>query len=489
MNKDKLMDELQKETPFVDALEKYTYSNCVPFDVPGHKLGSVETELSNKEFGVIYKYDCNAPRGLDNLNHPHGVIEKAEDLAAKAFGSEKAYFLVNGCSEAIHVMLMSCLCEDDHILIPRNAHKSVINALILSGATPIFMDPDLDKEYGIAKSLSFESVKRYIDDNPFAKAILLIYPTYFGEVCDLKSITEYAHSKGLIVLVDEAHGSHFKFCSDLPISAIECGADLVASSLHKTGLSLTQSSILLKQGNRVDESEIRTSINILQSTSPSSLFIASIDAARKALYFDCDRLMHQVLEYGKEFREKCKSLKHIQVLNKEHFINNGSFNYDESKLILSFKDLNLSGVKVYQILKDKYNIQAELGEQLVILFILSSGTKKEHLDKLFDAIKDIDNTYEKSKTNLPEYKYHYPKQIVKPRIAFEAIKEDVLLEDSYGLVAAEQIMIYPPGIPLIIPGEQIDEVIIKTINDYISNECLLLKDSPEKYIRVVKKEK
>lgn len=479
------MKRTQDETPFFTALLNYSKSSVTPFDVPGHKLGNINNDLTKALGNTIYALDANAPRGLDNLNHPSGVIKETEELCAEAFKADKAYILVNGTTLSIQTMILSVLKENDYLLLPRNAHKSVINSLIISGCNPIFMEPLIDKKYGFSKNMDFEVVKDAIDNNPFAKAILIIHPTYFGEVSDLEKICNYAHEKGLIVLVDEAHGSHFSFSSKLPKSAIECGADLVATSMHKTALSLTQSSLLLKKGNRVKDSDIRTAINILQTTSPSSLLIASVDVARKEMYFEGEKRIKKALSLAKEFRNNVKNLKHIKCLDEEYFLNHHTYQFDNSKIILSFKKLGISGIDAYKILKDKYNIQAELGEKYVTLFIVSASTKEEDLNNLYNALLDIEKTYLPVETQETEYNYEYPKQVLKPRDAYNANVIELPLHESLGYVSAEAVMIYPPGIPLIIPGEQIDQNIIDTIDDYVNNGSIIFKDSNDGYLKVV----
>lgn len=477
----------QEKTPFYTKLLEYANSDVASFDVPGHKLGNISNEMIRNNGEMIYKLDANAPRGLDNLNHPHGVIKEAEEICAEAFGADHVFFLVNGCTCAIQVMLMSVVKENDYILLPRNSHKSVVNALIISGSNPIFMEPEYDEEYGFAKNMDFEVVKKAIDNNPFAKAIFIIHPTYFGEVSDLGRIIEYAHSKNMLVLVDEAHGTHFSFCDALPASAISLGADLVATSMHKTGLSLTQSSILMTKGDRINTTEIRTTINILQTTSPSSLLVASLDVARKELYFETQEKLSKILKKVNDFRKKAKeTFKNIDVLDREYFKNNNTYIYDESKLIVSLKKLGISGLSAYKLLKDKYNIQAELGERYVVLFIITSATKEEDLNRLFDALLDIDNTHQRVEQEKVKISSHYPKKMLKPRDAYNSIKLDVPLKKALGYISAESIMIYPPGIPLVIPGEQIDQNIIDITTDYLENDCILFKDSPDGMIRVIR---
>lgn len=290
----------------------------------------------------------------------------------------------------------------------------------------------------------------------------------------------------MLVLVDEAHGSHFNFSDDLPSGAITCGADMVATSMHKTGLSLTQSSVLLTKGSRVNDTDIRTAINILQSTSPSSLLIASLDIARKEMYFHGNQVIKEILKKTSVLREKIKKLKYIEVLDEAYFKKHHTYDFDNSKLILSFRKLGISGVDAYKLLKDEYNIQAELGEKYVTLFVITAGTKEGDLNNLYNALKDIDQRYHPFIKESITINYSFPKAMIKPRDAYNSLKVDVLLGEALGFISAESIMIYPPGIPLIIPGEQIDQNIIDTINDYMENGCTLFKDSPDGHIRVVK---
>ena len=475
----------QTKTPFFTELLKYSKSNTTSFDVPGHKMGELENDITLNGGEILYKLDANAPIGLDNLNKPKSVIKEAEELCAEAFNAKKAYFLVNGCTSAIQVMIMSVVKENEYILLPRNSHKSVINAIILSGANPIFIEPEYDYEYGFAKNLSVDVIKQAIDNNPFAKAILLINPTYFGEVLDLEEVIDYAHKKNIYVLVDEAHGTHYSFSDLLPDSAISKNADIIASSMHKTGLSLTQSSVLFT--NRLElDTEIRTIINMLQTTSPSSLLIASLDVARKDLYFNSKNKINELFKYLKEFKEKAKELNLIEVLDEEYFLNNNTYKYDSTKLIVSFKKLGISGFRAYKLLKEKYNIQAELGEKFVVLFVLTSSTTKEDLGNLINAFVDMEKTIIKQELKDIKIFKNYPKQIIKPRDAYNSSKMDVKIEDSLGFISAESIMIYPPGIPLIVAGEQIDQNIIDIMIDYINDGIVLYKDSPDGMIRVAK---
>jgi lysine decarboxylase len=285
----------------------------------------------------MYLLDANAPVGLDHLSHPTGVINEAQNLMAEAMGADKTYFITNGTTMGILAMVLSVVKANDKIILPRNVHKSVINGLILSGAVPIFIKPNIDEFVGIANDVSFSSVKKAIDDNPDAKAIFIINPTYFGVVSDLLEITEYAHKNNMVVMADEAHGAQFYFSEKLPLSAMEAGADISATSMHKTAGSLTQSSVILTKGSRIDHQRLRATLNMLQSTSPSSLLIASLDVARKTMYFHGKSKIAAVLKLAKIAREKLKSIPGLTVIDKNYLLDKGCFNYDETRCLSDYE--------------------------------------------------------------------------------------------------------------------------------------------------------
>lgn len=479
-------DEKQSQTPFFTALKDYVKSGVAPFDVPGHKLGRIQNDMIKELGDSIFLYDANAPYGLDNLSNPRGVIKEAENLCAELFNADAAYFIVGGTTTAIHAMIMSTCRARDTVLLPRNVHKSIVNALVLSGAVPVFMKPLIDEEYGFANSVPFEEAKRAIDENPDAKAIVLLNPTYFGAVSDLKRICDYAHERNISVLVDEAHGTQFAFNDQLPLSAMEAGADMAATSMHKTGGSLTQSSILLCKGSRNNYEYIRTVLNILQSTSPSSLLLASLDVARKSLAENGYELTSRAIEMRNYAVNKLKDLKRAKVLDEDYFLENGVFNYDKTRLVVSFKDMGYSGFAIYRLLKEKYNIQAELGEKYVVLFIFTGGTTLNDVNRLVEAIKDIDQI-EVDQVFDEDFLFghHFPEYVVRPREAFHAPKKYVNYLDAKGEISAESIMIYPPGIPLVIMGERIDDNVMKTIKFYLMKGFTILKDSDGEFIKVI----
>lgn len=481
----------QDETPFLTALENYMNENISPFDVPGHHMGNVTNKLKDLIGELVFKADVNAPRGLDNLNHPTSVIKEAEMLLAQAYQAKDAFFLVNGTTAGIQAMLMTVCKAKDKIILPRNCHKSAINALILSGAIPIFISPTYDYDLEIANEPTIESYIKAMDENKDAKAIFVINPTYFGACLDLKTLTEEAHKRKMLVLVDEAHGSHFAFNANGPSSAILCGADATSCSLHKTLGSLTQSSVLLINSNNISRYDIMKTLNILNTTSPSNLLIASLDAARHYIVKYGQNKLNEMINLANYAREEINKIPGFKAVGKDYFIKYGAYNYDETKLVIALDDINLTGFMLYNLLKDKYHIQMELAEQYVILGIIALGSKKEHIDNLIKALQEISKEYYKSDIKYPKYRFNikYPKQVVRPRSAYHAPLLKVKLEDAIGKISKEAIMVYPPGIPLIIPGEVFSKELIEHIKYYLSTSATILSDYDDGYVAVIDENK
>lgn len=480
----------QKKTPFFTKIKEYAESNSVALDVPGHKRTAMLTDMVDYVGIETFKLDANAPRGLDNLSRPVGVIKEASKLLAEAFLAEEAYFLTGGTTMGILAMIMSICRAKEKIILPRNVHKSVINALIFSGAIPVFIKPRIDMTLGIANDMPIEEVKKAIEEHPDAKAVFVINPTYFGAISDLKEIVEVAHQKNMLVLADEAHGAHYCFSEDLPYSAMEAGVDLSAASMHKTGGSLTQSSILLAQGPLVDHQRLKSTINLLQSTSPSSLFLASIDVARKVMYFEAPKKIPGLIKLASETRKRIQKIPGLQSLGKEYFTSKNVFDYDESKIIVKVSDLGVTGFDVYKELYDEHKIQMELAETHLILAVLSIATTQEDMDRFVKALESISEKYAPMKLNpvKPKIRYSEPEYAIRPREAYHAPKAYMPLIEAVNQIAAESIMIYPPGIPIVIPGEVITQDIIDDLQFYKTTETTILSDSESDLIKVVDKE-
>jgi arginine decarboxylase len=484
------MEKNHELTPFYTKLLEYAESETVCHDVPGHKLGALNNDMIEYAGNHMFKLDANAPRGLDNLNRPTGVIKEAAELMADAFLAEKAYFLTGGTTMGILAMIMSVCRAKEKIILPRNVHKSAINALILSGAVPIFVKPYLDDELGIANHMEYDEVEKAILENPDAKAVFVINPTYFGVTSDLKKIVEFAHSKDMMVLVDEAHGSHLPFSSLLPGSSMEAGADMSSCSLHKTVGSLTQSSVLITQGSSVDHIRLRSTINMIQSTSPSSLLLASLDVARKHIYFEGPKQIPILIQMAKNTRERINKIKGLKAVDDKYFLKKHAYDYDETKIIVKVSGLGVTGFDVYKEMFDEHHIQVELAETHLILAVLSIGTKQKDLDALVDALKIISNKYAPMKLPAlqPKIKYSYPEAYTRPREAYHAPKKYVPLNQAVDEIAAESVMIYPPGIPIVIPGEVISQDILDDLDFYQRSGSVILSDTEGGYIKIIDKE-
>lgn len=485
-----MINKEQEKTPFYSKLIAYQKNNIIQHDVPGHKLGQIPNELLDYVGANMFKLDVNAPRGLDNLNKPKTVIKESTQLMAAAFGSDKSYFLTGGTTMGILSMIMSVCRANDKIILPRNVHKSAINALILSGAEPIFVKPHIDENLGIANYMPLESIEEAILEHKDVKAIFVINPTYYGVASALKDIVKLANQHNILVLVDEAHGSHLKFHKELPPSAMQANAHMSSASLHKTVGSLTQSSVLFTKGKQVDQVRLRSTINMLQSTSPSSLLLASLDVARKEMYFHGNEKISEVLKLAKSFRKNLNKIPGLFSPDKKYFLNLGAKDYDETKIIIKVSDLGVSGFYIYKELFDNYHIQVELAETKIILIVLSIGTSKNDLDVLLEALQSISDTYYKPNLKLlkQQLKYTEPISFARPRDAYHAPKKYLKIKDATNQIAAESIMIYPPGIPIVIPGEVITKQILKDLQFYQKSGSVILSDTDRGYVKVIDKD-
>lgn len=464
----------QNRAPLFEALKDYHSRNMISFDVPGHKHGVGLPEMAEYVGKKVLEIDVNAMECLDNICNPIGVIKEAERLAAEAYGASDAFFLVNGTTSGVQAMIMAACRPGDKIILPRNAHKSTISGLILSGAIPIYIQPEINEELGIAMGVSVDSVKRTIEHHPDAKAVFIIHPTYYGAVSDLASITEIAHEYGMAVLADEAHGAHFPFHPQLPPGAMELGADASAASTHKTGGSLTQSSLLLLGGKRIDSRTMKTTLNLTQTTSASYLLMTSIDIARKQLATRGGEMLANILEIVRWARKEINSVEGLYAFGKELVGTPGVFDFDETKLGVNVRKLGLSGYEVEKLLRDRYNIQVELADMYNILAIVAIGDTWQSVRALVDALKDIAVRYRNGKIRkITRGMLKNPEVIVSPRDAYYSSKKMVKLEDAVGCVSGESIMAYPPGIPVVTPGEMITREIVKYVELLKAEKCLL----------------
>lgn len=487
------MDKIrQQEMPYFTALMNYKDENVAPFDNPGHKLGRLNNEFKDAMGITMLQCDLNIPLGMDSLMHPNGVIKSAQELMADAFGADHCFFLVNGTSSGNLAMVMSIVHSREKIILPRNAHKSVINGLILSGAIPVFVEPQIDDILGIANGVTYESVEKAILENPDAKAVFVINPTYFGVASPIESIVKLAHSHNMAVLMDEAHGTHLGFSPLLPPSGIHSGADMIAGSIHKTGGSLTQSSILLLNDNPyVEFSRVQTILNMVQTTSPSGLLLGSLDVARKHLALEGEAMLKRTIDLAQYATIELNKIPGIEVFGDDYFLEHDHFRHDITKMIIKVNNLGLSGFEIHAIMREKYHVVLELAEAYVCLAIFSIGTDADSVERMIEAFKQLSKEYygKKSPFILPKFAYHYPKLVTRPRHAFNSPRKTVKIEDAVGEIAAESIMIYPPGIPLAIPGEEITQDFVEMMQMYKSQGSTIITELNNGFIRIVDKSK
>lgn len=462
----------QSLTPLFTALKKHAAGNPVQFHIPGHKKG-VGTDPEFREFigDNAFSIDLINIAPLDDLHQPKGVIAQAQNLAAEAFGADYTYFSVQGTSGAIMTMILSVCNPGDKIIVPRNVHKSVMSAIIFSGAKPIFVSPVQDENLGIDHGITTSSLSRALQRHPDAKGVLVINPTYFGVCADLRSIVELAHSFGIPVLVDEAHGVLIHFHEELPMSAMQAGADMAATSVHKLGGSLTQSSVLNVNADTglINPQRVQTMLSMLTTTSTSYILLASLDAARRQLALNGHDMASHAIALAKYAREQVNQIEGLYSFGNEILGTEATYDIDPTKLSIHVRHLGITGWDAENWLREKYNIEVEMSDMYNILCLITPGDTRQSVDKLLSALRVLSaihfgngDIYE-LKVQVPEI----PQLALTPRDAFYADTELVPFKESADRIIAEFIYVYPPGIPILLPGEVITQDNIDYILDHV----------------------
>ena len=483
------MKELdQNQAPIYEALVKLRKKRIVPFDVPGHKRGRGNPELVELLGEKCVGIDVNSMKPLDNLGHPISIIRDAEELAADAFGASHAFLMIGGTTSSVQTMILSTCKAGDKIILPRNVHKSAINALVLCGAIPIYIEMSVDPKIGIALGLENDRVAKTIKDHPDAKAILINNPTYYGICSDLNGLTEMAHAAGMKVLVDEAHGAHLHFTDKLPISAMDAGADMAAVSMHKSGGSLTQSSLLLI-GEQMNPEYVRQIINLTQSTSASYLLMASLDISRRNLALRGKESFEKVIELSEYARREINAIGGYYAYSKELIDGVSVCDFDVTKLSVYTQGIGLTGIEVYDLLRDEYDIQIEFGDIGNILAYISIGDRIQDIERLVGALADIKRLYSRDGKDLIAGEYIQPELVLSPQEAFYSERKSLTLDESVGQVCGEFVMCYPPGIPILAPGERITREIVDYIQFAKERGCSLqgTEDPEVNHINVIKR--
>ncbi|MFH0702027.1 MAG: aminotransferase class I/II-fold pyridoxal phosphate-dependent enzyme [bacterium] len=454
----------------IDILKKFSENKPVLFTTPGHLQGyKILPEIEDLLGKKVFKADFSEIIGLDNLQNPAGVLLKSQIRASEIYGSKYSYYLVNGSSSGILALMLSTVKPGEKVLIARNIHKSVVNALILSGAEPVWINPEWHSEWNIPIQLDFIKIKKALENNPDIKSVWLTNPTYEGVITDIASIAELCRKKEILFIVDEAHGALWNFSKKLPTSAIQQGADASVQSLHKTASSLTQGAILhLGKFSRINPETLQQCLNIVNTTSPSYVILASIEGAIEYLYSkQGGKTLDNLLENIDIFKQNLSKYKDILFLKKS-----SEYSIDKTKLFLGIK--GVSGQDLADILFEKYNIEVELNNDRGILALTGIGTSRKNLDKLTVSIvksKKLLKNFDKQAENIASLVN--PKVIFTPSQAFYKKSKKINLQSSLGLISKETIVAYPPGIPILIAGEMIQQEHINLLKNYKQIDIIL----------------
>jgi lysine decarboxylase len=458
----------QSRTPYFDVLLDYVDSGVIPFHTPGHMQGQGMDRAFREFIGDnVLSIDLTQIRGLDDLLQPTEALVEAQALAAEAYGADHSFFLINGSTSGNQIMMMTAVNPGDKIALPRNAHKSAMGGLIMSGAEPIWMQPEVDQELHMDHTVTPETVRRTLEAHPDIKAVYVVSPTYYGVAADLEGIAEIAHAHGLPFLVDEAWGPHFAFHPALPISAIEAGADLCINSTHKMLGSLSQTAMLHQKGGRTRLDRLKAVVKLFLSTSPNLVLVASLDVARKQMATEGRALLSRTIELANETRRRLNEIPGIYCFGNELEGRPGVFDLDPTKITIAVKALGYTGYEAEEILRRRYNVQVELADLFNCLALFTIGTTREAADRLVYGVKELaredrpidvfspSGVLERRLTTNTYALPTIPPIRMLPRDAFLAETEIVPFKKSNGRICAEVITPYPPGIPVLSPGEEI----------------------------------
>lgn len=456
----------QDKTPLLDAITELIDTKPAYFRIPGHRLErGVSTKWTDRVGKDVFAYDVTETPFTDDLHSPEGAIEEAQELLRDLYHADKSFFLVNGTTCGNEAMLLSAAFEGQEVMIARNAHKSAMMGLIMSGAKPVYIMPEILEEWGLQGGITPEKVRQTFIEHPQCKAFFLVSPSYYGIVSDLRAIADVCHEYGAMLLVDEAHGGHFYFYEKLPAGALEQGADVCVQSMHKVTGALTQSSVLHIKSKLVDVERLATNLHIVQSTSPNYLLMTSLDCARYELAMHGTEMMKQALELAEDARKKIHAIDGFSCMGQEIMGQAGVAGVDRTRLVISAKELGLTGFALEEILFERYAVNMELADYQNVLAIVTYANTKDELDRLVKACEEIAQEYgkgEKIACEQPKLPL-IPEQVFTPRQAYFAKTEEVNWQQAIGKISAEMIAPYPPGIPIIYPGERIT----KEVWDYL----------------------
>lgn len=446
-----------------DKLKNYSNSGIYPFHMPGHKRNIIDENLP-------YDIDLTEIYDFDNLHNAEGCIKDISDKAARLYGVSKAYLLVNGATGGIMSAIRSLTNYGDKIIMARNCHKSVYNAAEICGLNAEYILPDYDSEFGIFSSVNPQKIETMLNNNPDTRLVIITSPTYEGVVSDIKTISDICHKFGAKLFVDEAHGAHFPFHNKFPAEAIKCGADVVVTSLHKTLPSLTQTALLLTNHHSLYD-KIEENLSVFESSSPSYILMSSIE---KCLDYITDNktAFDDYINRLNKFYKACSQLKYIKVLCSENDKSTHSFyDFDKSKIIISVKNTSITGAELADMLRTKFNIEIEMAYSDYVIAITSVCDTNKGFDMLINALLEIDKSICKTDNqSVINYSTELPQKVFIPADKYSKIGITIPLDNAENKVSLEYIWAYPPGVPIITPGERIDKNIINQINQLKDSE-------------------
>ncbi|HOK18012.1 MAG TPA: aminotransferase class V-fold PLP-dependent enzyme [Caldisericia bacterium] len=478
---------MDKKIPLFFTLKDYINKKRPAFHMPGHHRGKGIYKLLKDEWGEnIFLYDITEVEGLDYLHKPEGVIKEAQELAAKAFGSDYTFFLINGSTVGNLVMLSSTLKSKDKVILQRNSHRSVIGGLAVFDLEPIYIQSEIHKYSGIPWGIKPEDYEDKLKNNS-VKVSLITSPNYFGMCENIEEILKIGRKYNQTMLLDEAHGVHFPFNSELPLTGIKIGYDMIVQSAHKTLPALTQTSFLHIKGNRVDMDKVFDALTYLESSSPSYLFMVSLDVARYQMESEGEKIWNEIIDLSNYLRDKVNKIDGFYCFGKE-ILNDEVYDLDLTKITINTKKIGLTGFEVEEILNKNYNIEIELSDSYNILIFLTPGITKEEIDKLIITLKDISIKYKKRPIEEEVIIPEIPKMAVTPKEAYINEKEIIEFKDAKGRISGKVISAYPPGLPIVVPGEEISENILNYIYDLKEKKANLqgFIDAECNYIKVLK---
>ncbi len=483
------------KAPLLKALRSSADKQHAAFYAPGHKRGQgVSQNLTSLLGDRVFSADLPELPELDNLFAPEGAIEEAQDLAAETFGADKTWFSINGSTCGIMAAILATCTQGDKIILPRNIHQSAIAGLILSGATPIFINPEYDSQAGLAYSITPTAVKQALEEHPDTQAVMMLYPTYQGICGDVGAIADVVHQYQLPLLVDEAHGAHFAFHPELPPSALSCGADLTVQSTHKVLGAMTQAAMLHIQGERISQLKISKALQLLQSTSPSYLLLASLDAARQQMAESGQELMNHTLRLADLAQTQLESIPCISVWQPP--AQPGVKYRDRTRLTVDISPLGISGFSADKILHEQLGVTCELPLPHHLTFIISFGNNNADIEQLIKAFETLASDFLQTNhaLSLPhtlctgESRFAPTTPHLTPKEAYFAPTETISINQAQGRLCAELICPYPPGIPVLMPGEIITTEAINYLRQVIAKGGKITgcSDPKMKTVQVIK---